>query len=107
MKYLFLDTNIFIHFKGFEDIPWKTLLDTDDDVTIVLASIIIREIDSHKDSSKCRVKNKARKISEKLNQILLSDQSSRIPLVYCKETPIKDTEKDIFDLSVNDDRFLL
>lgn len=107
MKYLFLDTNIFIHFKGFEDIPWKSLLDTDDDVTIVLASIIIREIDSHKDSSKGRVKNKARKISEKLNQILLSGQSSRIPLVYCKETPIKDTEKDIFDLSVNDDRFLL
>lgn len=107
MKYLFLDTNIFIHFKGFEDIPWKTLLDTDDDVTIVLASIIIREIDSHKDCSKGRVKNKARKISEKLNQILLSGQSSRIPLVYCKETPIKDTEKDIFDLSVNDDRFLL
>lgn len=107
MKYLFLDTNIFIHFIGFEDIPWKTLLDTDDDVTIVLASIIIREIDGHKDSSKGRVKNKARKISEKLNHILLSGQTSRIPLVYCKETPIKDTEKDIFDLSVNDDRFLL
>ena len=52
MKYLFLDTNIFIHFIGFEDIPWKTLLDTDDDVTIVLASIIIREIDGHKDSKK-------------------------------------------------------
>ncbi|MGM9794709.1 MAG: PIN domain-containing protein [Candidatus Aphodosoma sp.] len=107
MKYLFLDTNIFIHFKGFEDIPWKTLLDTDDDVTIVLASIIIREIDGHKDSSKGRVKNKARKISEKLNQILLSGQSSRIPLVYCKESPIKDAERDNFDLSVNDDRFLL
>ena len=107
MKYLFLDTNIFIHFKGFEDIPWKTLLDTDDDITIVLASIIIREIDGHKDSSKGRVKNKARKISEKLNNILLSGQPSRIPLVYCKETPIKGNEKDNFDLSVNDDRFLL
>lgn len=107
MKYLFLDTNIFIHFKGFEDIPWKKLLNTDDNVTIVIASIVIREIDGHKDSSRGRLKNKARKISGMLNQILLSGESSRIPLVYCKETPIKDTEKDIFDLSVNDDRFLL
>ena len=107
MKYLFLDTNIFIHYKGFEDIPWKDLLSTKDDVTIVMTSIILREINGHKDSSKGKVKNRARKISEKLNAILLKGQSSRVPLIYFRETPIKEHEKEIYDLTVNDDRFLL
>lgn len=107
MKFLFLDTNIFIHYKGFEDIPWQDLLSTKDDITIVMASIILREINGHKDSSKGRVKNKARKVSEKLNSVLLKGQTSRIPLIYCRETPIKEYEKEIFDLTVNDDRFLL
>lgn len=107
MKYLFLDTNIFIHYKGYEDIPWKTLLGTSDEVSVVLASIIIREINGHKDSSKGRVRNKARKISEKFNKILLKNQQSRVPLFHCRETPIQDNEKTIFDLTVNDDRFLL
>ena len=25
MKYLFLDTNIFLHFEDFEEIPWNTI----------------------------------------------------------------------------------
>lgn len=107
MKYLFLDTNIFIHYKGYEDIPWNTLLGTSDEVSVVLASIILREINGHKDSSKGRVKNKARKISEKFKNILLNNQQSRIPLLHCRETPIHEDEKDVFDLTVNDDRFLL
>lgn len=107
MKYIFLDTNIFIHYKGYEDIPWKTLLGTPDEISVVLASIILREINGHKDNSKGRVRNKARKISEKFNNILLKNQQSRVPLLYCRETPIHDDEKTIFDLTVNDDRFLL
>ena len=72
MKYLFLDTNIFIHYKGYEDIPWQSLLDTLDSVKVVLASIVLREINGHKDNSKGRVRNKARKISEKFNNILIT-----------------------------------
>ena len=72
MKYLFLDTNIYIHYKGFENISWKDLLSTEDDVTVVMTSIILREINRHKDSSKGKVKNKAWKISEKLKSILLN-----------------------------------
>lgn len=37
MKCLFLDTNIFIHYKGYEDILWQSLLDTSDSVKVVLA----------------------------------------------------------------------
>lgn len=107
MKYLFLDTNIFIHYKGYEDIPWKNLLNTSDSISVVLASIILREINGHKDNAKGRVRNKARKMSEKFNNILLKNQQSRIPLLYCRETPIEEKEKAVFDLTVNDDRFLL
>ncbi len=56
MIFLFLDTNLFLHYKGFEDIPWKNLLNTTDDITIVLVSIVLREINGHKDSSKGRLK---------------------------------------------------
>lgn len=107
MKYLFLDTNIFIHYKGYEDIPWQSLLNTSDSVNVVLASIILREINGHKDNSKGRVRNKARKISEKFNNILIRKQQSRIPLIYCREKPIEEKDKAVFDLTVNDDRFLL
>lgn len=107
MKYLFLDTNIFIHYKGYEDIPWQSLLDTSDSVKVVLASIVLREINGHKDNSKGRVRNKARKISEKFNNILIRKQQSRIPLIYCREKPIEEKDKAVFDLTVNDDRFLL
>lgn len=107
MKYLFLDTNIFIHYKGYEDIPWQSLLNTSDSVKVVLASIVLREINGHKDNSKGRVRNKARKISEKFNNILIRKQQSRIPLIYCREKPIEEKDKAVFDLTVNDDRFLL
>lgn len=107
MKYLFLDTNIFLHYKGFEDIPWKELLVTDDEITIVLASIILREIDKHKDSAKGKVRDRAKKISKKVNEVLLQNKPCRIPLVYCRESSISEEEQRLFDLSVNDDRFLL
>ena len=38
MKYLFLDTNIFLHYSSFETIPWKEIVG--DDFTIVVVPIV-------------------------------------------------------------------
>lgn len=45
MKYLFLDTNILIHYQCFEDIPWNSVLETADDITVVICETVVAEID--------------------------------------------------------------
>jgi rRNA-processing protein FCF1 len=47
--FVFLDTNIFLHFPQMEDIPWTALVGKDH-VTLVVTSVIIRELNRHKDS---------------------------------------------------------
>ena len=106
MKYLFLDTCGLLQFKGFEDIPWKSILNTDDDITIVIASIVMREIDKHKDGPKGKKKNKARDLSKKMNKVFLQGETCRVPLLYCMEKQIEQTDTHKFDLSVNDDRLV-
>ena len=47
MKYLFLDTNIYLHYQDFEQIQWKEVIDTTDDFTIVVVLTVQEEIDKH------------------------------------------------------------
>lgn len=107
MKYLFLDTNIFLHYIGYEDIPWAALLGSDDDITIVVAGIVVREIDKHKDGAKSKLKERAKKISNKFKEVLVQRKNSRIPIIYFSDTPISEEEQKLYDITVNDDRFLL
>ena len=55
MKYLFLDTNIFLHFQNFEQIPWQKLIGGDD-FKIIVSDIVAEEIDKHKDSARGKSK---------------------------------------------------
>ena len=70
-----------------------------DDVTIVLASIILREVNEHKDTSKGGIRNRVKNMSEKFNNILLKNRQSRVPLLHCCEIPVYDDEKAISDLT--------
>ena len=54
MKYLFLDTNVYLHYIDFEQIDWKKLIDSD--FTIVVPPIVIREIDKHKDNNRGKIR---------------------------------------------------
>ena len=54
MKYLFLDTNIFLHFVDFEQIPWADLIG-DSEITIVVSDIVAQEIDKHKDTARGKI----------------------------------------------------
>lgn len=65
MRYVFLDTNEFLLFKDFEQIPWGELIGGTD-FTIVVSDVVSREIDKHKDSARGKVQKRAKKVSRKL-----------------------------------------
>ena len=60
MKYLFLDTNIYLHYLDIEQIKWKDIIE-DSDFTIVVPRVVLREIDKHKDQSRGKIQKRAKK----------------------------------------------
>lgn len=74
MKYLFLDTNVYLHYMDFEQIDWKSLVCNGDDFTIVVPLIVIREIDKQKDSSRGKIQGRAKKTSEKFGDYFLNNK---------------------------------
>lgn len=72
MKYLLLDTNIYLHFKDFEQIDWATIVN-DKEFAIVVPYTVIKEIDKHKDGPKSKIKNRAKTISSKFARYFLED----------------------------------
>ena len=48
MKYLLLDTNIYMHYIDFEQIDWGTIIG-DKEYEIVVPYTVIKEIDKYKD----------------------------------------------------------
>lgn len=64
MTYIFIDTNIFLHFQDFQKINWLTEIAVEK-CTIVVAPIVLDELDEKKIGTS-RIGNKARQV---LNQI--------------------------------------
>lgn len=79
MTYIFLDTNIFIHFKAFNDISWETIIQ-DSNYTIVIAPIVISELDKHKTSSNNKVATKAKNTIDKFRRIRSGDLNINFPI---------------------------
>lgn len=105
MKYLFLDTNVFLHYNSFEDIPWKELVS--DDFTIVIAPVVQQELDKHKDQSREKIQKRARKMSSLLFDYLIGNKECKVPIVRCKEPVPTEEDRLNMDLSVNDNRIIL
>ena len=105
MKYLFLDTNVFLHYNSFEDIPWRELVS--DDFTIVIAPVVQQELDKHKDQSREKIQARARKMSSLLFDYLMGKKECRIPIVRCKEPVPTEADRLNMDLSINDNRIIL
>lgn len=66
MTYLFLDTNIYIHFRDFEEINWKKELSIIEDYIIVLAPIVIDELDKHKYNQNQKISRRIKKLLPKI-----------------------------------------
>jgi hypothetical protein len=62
LKFVFLDTMIYLHFKSVEEIDWPTLVGADE-VRILIPRITTTELDKHKDSHpKAKVRDRARRM---------------------------------------------
>jgi hypothetical protein len=62
---VFLDTNIYLHAKPVQDIPWKDLLG--EDVTILIPRITVQELDEQKDTNtKQTTRDRARKVLKQI-----------------------------------------
>lgn len=107
MKYLFLDTNILLHYQWFEEIPWQEVLGISEDVTIVICETVIAEIDKHKDGQKGKVRDKAKKISAHFAKIFLDNINGKIPVVNQLNCMPNEDQRMKYDTSVNDNRILL
>ena len=108
MKYLFLDTNIFLHFINFEQIPWGNLVD-DSEFKIIVSDIVAGEIDKHKDGARGKIQKKAKVISKLLGDVFLEGKKLSISLDYCMSCPEKlpDEVRAKFNPSSQDDQILM
>lgn len=105
MKYLFLDTNIYLHYNSFETIPWKKIVN--DDFTIVVVPIVQAELDKIKDTGKDKLQKRAKTISSKLYGILMENKSYNVKITRCKEPVLTQEDKEQLDLTRNDNRIIL
>ena len=106
MKYLFLDTNIYLHYLDIEQIKWKDIIE-DSDFTIVVPRVVLREIDKHKDQSRGKIQKRAKKNSAKFSQVFLEDKCSKYKIVTCSD-PAKDFfDGNGFNQNINDDWIIL
>lgn len=102
MTYIFLDTNIFLQFQDFESIKWQEICHCQD-ITIVVTGTAIREIDKKKDSSRSKLRERAKRIGKKINKVLRGEQSSKYPLIHVAFPNKSTMESPVFNKEINDD----
>ncbi|MDB5191338.1 MAG: hypothetical protein JWQ96_901 [Segetibacter sp.] len=97
MNYIFLDTNIFIHFIDFEQIPWNAVIQDQDLVTIVIAPTVFAELDKHKYNANARVSGRAKKVLPKIEKYIDGSSSNKLLLHLMGSRP-KDNTFDQYGL---------
>lgn len=76
MKYLLLDTNIYLHYIDFEHIDWGTIIG-DKEYEIVVPYTVIKEIDKCKDGPKSKIKVRAKAVASKFGSYFLNDNYNK------------------------------
>lgn len=69
--FVFVDTNVLLHFHLFDEVDWPALLNTAK-VTLVFAPIVVAELDRHKWSGSRREKDRAKVVLKKIATLRLS-----------------------------------
>jgi rRNA-processing protein FCF1 len=106
MKYLFLDTNIYLHYQDIEQVDWASVVN-DGNITIVVPRIVIREIDKHKDTNKGKIQKRAKRVSSIFAKVFLNNESLKLPLVECGDPNQSLFDGYKFNISINDDWIIL
>lgn len=77
--FVFLDTNIFLHCQPIEQINWPETTGSDL-VTLVVASVVVRELDKHKDQHRIStIRDRARAALKKVSSVVLNDTAIDLP----------------------------
>lgn len=100
-----LDSNVFLHYQWFEEISWKKELGCDD-VTIVISSVVLDEIDKVKDEDKGKVQKRAKMVSGKLAGFFLDGVQGKYIVKYIGFPYASDEEKQQHLLDRNDNKIL-
>ena len=103
--FVVLDTNIYLHFKSFEEIPWKDELGYDD-ITILVPSVVVEEVDRKKDNERGKVQKRARAVSRRLGELLIDEKPGKYPLVFVESPYVTEEERRQFLLDRNDNLIL-
>lgn len=73
----------------------------------IICETVVAEVDKHKDGSRSRLRDRAKKMSSCISSLLLDGKSGKLPVCYCPFVkPAKD-EEDRYELSVCDNRIIL
>lgn len=91
MNYIFLDTNIFIHFKHFEDIDWSSIINKSSDITIVIAPTVLSELDVHKYNTNKKIASRVKKILPCIESLNGEEKHSKFSLLCLQERPSNET----------------
>lgn len=102
MVYAFLDTNMLLHYKVFEGMPWRTIL-ADNDYKFVICQKVFDEIDKHKDGAKTKLRNRAKSINKYLISYLDGNPISSLDIEFCSNPSKTSTEREDFDSSSSDE----
>ena len=105
MKYIFVDTNLLIHYQPIEELDWSKIV-SGKDFTILIPLKVVRELDNHKHSHKNFVQKQSRKILPKLYKYL--DDKSNLPenldIKILEEDPPENVFKNNnLNTNINDD----
>ena len=107
MTVVFLDTNVFMHYKPINEIDWVEILG-DNQVEIVVPRVVLRELDRHKDShNRGYLRERARK---RLHQLELWGNMAEIREgVVLRLLPRLELPRESYDLDRDqpDDQLLL
>lgn len=107
MHYIFLDTNIFIHFLDFEQIDWNSTLNSDDEIIITFAPIVIDELDKHKYNKNQKVLKRVKKLLPKIEKAVENIQQLKYKLKIVTKRPSENTFlENSLDKSEQDDCLL-
>ena len=72
--FAFIDTNVLLHYRFFRDVDWAAALD-EPEVVLVLAPVVLSELDGHKWSGSRREKKRAKGVLKAIDKIELGAEA--------------------------------
>src|SRR6266568_3499621 len=112
--YCFLDTNILLEFQTFDEVEWPKVLNAKQ-VCLVLAPIVVHELDTHKtDYTNARRQKRARMLLPKITKLVegekivykLPQVRHNVTLLVLPDGPFIDWKAEHLDPMVNDDKLI-